>query len=126
RSHVGWRLLYTRARELGKEVLVISSDRQIRSVVKAAGFKVAESLESTPTGKARLGSRSGRYGRDKSGPYGGKPRPHLRTSSSDTLKGTPKGQDQSAPDMADRRPTARPRTPPAPPSESSTTTAEGI
>jgi len=36
RSHVGWRLLHSRARELGKEVLVISADRQIRSVVKAA------------------------------------------------------------------------------------------
>jgi len=44
RSHVSWRLLHARVRELDKEILIISSDRQIRSVVKAAGFKVACSL----------------------------------------------------------------------------------
>src|SRR5947208_13197820 len=53
RSHVSWRLLHARARELNKDILIVSSDRQIRSVVKAAGFKVADSLESPPTGKTR-------------------------------------------------------------------------
>src|SRR6266700_2258311 len=43
RSHVSWRLLYARARELNKEVLVISSDRQIRSVVKAVVCSVLPS-----------------------------------------------------------------------------------
>ena len=46
RSHVGWRLLRSRARELGQDVLVISSDRQIRTVVRAAGFRVAQATES--------------------------------------------------------------------------------
>ena len=31
RSHVGWRLLRSRVRELGQDVLIISSDRQIRA-----------------------------------------------------------------------------------------------
>jgi hypothetical protein len=53
RSHVGWRLLRTRVRELGQDVLIISSDRQIRAVAKAAGFRVAESLESPPSDRPR-------------------------------------------------------------------------
>lgn len=53
RSHVGWRLLRSRVRELGQNVLIISSDRQIRSVAKAAGFRVADSLESPPSDKPR-------------------------------------------------------------------------
>ncbi|RAQ96356.1 baseplate J/gp47 family protein [Thermogemmatispora tikiterensis] len=60
RSHVGWRLLHARTRELGKDVLVVSSDRQVRVVVKAAGFKVAESLTSPPSSRARPGSRPAR------------------------------------------------------------------
>jgi hypothetical protein len=47
RSHVGWRLIHARMREMGKELLVISPDRQIRAVARAAGFRVAESKEST-------------------------------------------------------------------------------
>ena len=73
RSHVSWRLLYARARELNKEVLVISSDRQIRSVVKAVGFKVADSLESPPSSRPRPGSRPGRSS------LGGKTSARLRT-----------------------------------------------
>lgn len=57
RSHVGWRLLHSRVRELGKDVLVISSDRQIRAVAKAAGFRVADSQESSPSNWPRKGSR---------------------------------------------------------------------
>jgi baseplate J-like protein len=53
RSHVGWRLLRSRVRELGQDVMVISSDRQIRAVAKAAGFRVADSLESPPSEKPR-------------------------------------------------------------------------
>src|SRR5215831_276114 len=62
RSHVGWRLLRSRMRELNKDVLVISSDRQIRAVVKAAGFKVADSQESPVSGGMRPGSRPSRSG----------------------------------------------------------------
>ena len=57
RSHVGWRLLHSRMRELGKDVLVISSDRQIRAVAKAVGFRVADSQETSPSNRPRLGSR---------------------------------------------------------------------
>ena len=62
RSHLGWRLLYSRMRELGKDVLVISSDRQIRTVAQNAGFrvadsKVAEAKESSASNKQRPGSR---------------------------------------------------------------------
>jgi hypothetical protein len=57
RSHVGWRLLHSRVRELGQDVLIISSDRQIRAVAKAAGFRVADSLESPPSDRPRPISR---------------------------------------------------------------------
>jgi hypothetical protein len=60
RSHVGWRLLHARTREMGKDVVINSSDRQIRAVAKAAGFRVADSLESPTTGKSRPPSRPGR------------------------------------------------------------------
>lgn len=61
RSHVAWKLLYQRARELSKEILIVSSDPQVRSVAHAVKFKVAHSLESSPlTGKSRSGSRSSR------------------------------------------------------------------
>src|SRR6266487_2143159 len=60
RSHVGWRLLHSRMREMGKDVLVISSDRQIRAVAKEAGFRVADSQESTTSSKSRPSSRQTR------------------------------------------------------------------
>ena len=61
RSHVAWKLLYARARELGKEVVIVSSDPQVRSVAHAVKFKVAYSLETpSATGKSRPGSRSAR------------------------------------------------------------------
>jgi len=62
RSHVGWRLIRSRMRELNKDVLVISSDRQIRAVVKAAGFRVADSQESPSSGGMRPSSRPSRSG----------------------------------------------------------------
>src|SRR5258708_32760302 len=54
RSHVGWRLIHARMRELGIELTVICPDRQVRSVARAAGFKVAESQES-PSNRSRIG-----------------------------------------------------------------------
>lgn len=62
RSHVGWRVLHSRMRELDKDVLVISSDRQIRAAAKAAGFRVAESKESPPSPRTRPGSHPVRTG----------------------------------------------------------------
>src|SRR5258707_13617213 len=60
RSHVGWRVLHARMRELGKDVLIISSDRQIRAVAKAVDFRVADSLESPSSNRSRPPSRPGR------------------------------------------------------------------
>lgn len=61
RSHVAWKLLHARAREMGKEVLIISSDPQIRSVAQAVKFRVANSLEASQSGQVRsASSRSGR------------------------------------------------------------------
>jgi len=60
RSHMSWKLIHGYARESGKEVFVVSNDRAIRAVVKAAGFQVADSLEAPPLSKGRYGSRGGR------------------------------------------------------------------
>ena len=54
RSNVGWRLLHARARELGKDVQVISPDRQVRAVAKAAGFRVSQSPEGSSSGRTRI------------------------------------------------------------------------
>ncbi|HEY6409851.1 MAG TPA: hypothetical protein VIY29_20525, partial [Ktedonobacteraceae bacterium] len=73
RSHISWRLLHSSARDLGKDVLIISADRQIRSVVKAAGFKAADQQGSPATTKSRGSSNPGRFG------LGGKTSPRLQT-----------------------------------------------
>src|SRR5205814_6797559 len=57
RSHVAWKLLYVRARELSKEVLIVSSDAQIRSVAHGVKFRVATSLEASSPAKPRPASR---------------------------------------------------------------------
>src|ERR1700686_1544154 len=57
RSNVGWRLLHARSREIGKEIQVISPDRQVRAVAKAAGFRVRDSQESSQSGKNRPSTR---------------------------------------------------------------------
>jgi hypothetical protein len=90
RSHVAWKLLHARARELSKDVLIVSSDPQIRSVAQAVKFKVAHSLESSPivrsrptnsrTGRSNAASRSKASGR--SGPEARGPRSSSRTSNS--------------------------------------------
>jgi hypothetical protein len=77
RSHVAWKLLHARARELGKDVLIVSSDPQIRSVAQAVKFKVAYSMEAASSNRLRGGSRPTRNpaGRGKT------------TSSSRTISG---------------------------------------
>ena len=55
RSHVGWRLIYADMREMNKELLVISPDRQVRAVAKSVGFKVAEPNE-VPNSRTRSAS----------------------------------------------------------------------
>lgn len=59
RSHVAWKLLHARAREMGKDVVIVSSDPQVRSVAQAVKFKVAQSLEAQPS-DPRQNSRPGR------------------------------------------------------------------
>lgn len=44
RSHVAWRLLKQRAKELGKDVSIVSSDQQIRAIARSVQFKTAASL----------------------------------------------------------------------------------
>src|SRR5438128_9051351 len=44
RSHVAWKLLHRRAQELGKDVRIVSSDRQVRAIARSVQFKVAGSL----------------------------------------------------------------------------------
>lgn len=56
-SRVGWMLLHSHVRKLGKDVLIISSNRQIRAASKAAGFRVANSLESLPSYRPRPSNR---------------------------------------------------------------------
>lgn len=51
RSLTSWRVLRSYARDLNKEVLVISSDSQIRSVAKEAKFSIANSLEAPSSSK---------------------------------------------------------------------------
>jgi hypothetical protein len=70
RSHVGWRLLHSHVRELGQNVLIISSDRQIRAVAKAAGFRVADSLESPPSDRPRPNNRPVRSNMSGKAPQG--------------------------------------------------------
>ena len=53
KSLVSWRLLHSRVRELGKDVLVITSDSQIRATARAAGFKVDNTMTSPPSGRTR-------------------------------------------------------------------------
>ncbi|MGZ3629144.1 MAG: baseplate J/gp47 family protein [Ktedonobacteraceae bacterium] len=47
RSLVEWRLLRSHVRQSGQDVKIISSDRQIRAVAKAAGFQVSD-LHTSP------------------------------------------------------------------------------
>ena len=73
RGHVSWRLLHDTARDLGKDISIISPDRQIRSVAKEAGFKAANLRGSPATAKPRGGSSPSRFG------LGGKTSPRPST-----------------------------------------------
>src|SRR5947209_6820504 len=57
RSLIAWRNLYARAQELGKEVLIISSDPQVRSVAQGAKFRVASVESGPPSTKPRSSGR---------------------------------------------------------------------
>jgi len=62
RSLVAWRVLHADARRMGKDVLVISTDPQIRSLAQAGKFRVAHSQASSTTGKSRPQTRPSRGG----------------------------------------------------------------
>ncbi len=66
RSLVAWRVLHADARRMGKDVLVISTDPQIRSLAQAGKFRVAHSQASSIAGKSRPSTRPGRGGAGKS------------------------------------------------------------
>ena len=89
RSHLSWRLLHSRMRELNKDVLVISSDRQIRAVVKAAGFRVADSQESPASGGTRPSSHPSRSSSGGRTPGRVRDVPGPGSSTGRTAKGTP-------------------------------------
>src|SRR5579859_1151495 len=60
RSQTAWKVLYADARKLSKEVVIVSSDPQVRSVAHAGKFRVAHSLESISNpGHSRTGSSTG-------------------------------------------------------------------
>jgi hypothetical protein len=87
RSHVGWRLIHARMRELGKELQVISPDRQVRAVARAAGFKVTETQEpssnrSRPSSASRLGPNTRGSIRSRVGSSRGEP--HSQASQQST------------------------------------------
>ncbi|GAC1394366.1 MAG: hypothetical protein NVS4B11_11000 [Ktedonobacteraceae bacterium] len=63
RSLVAWRVLHADARRMGKDVLVVSTDPQIRSLAQAGKFRVAHSQASSITSsKSRPPTRPGRTG----------------------------------------------------------------
>ena len=62
RSLVAWRVLHADARRMGKDVLVISTDPQIRSLAQAGKFRVAHSQASSISGKSRPPTRPTRGG----------------------------------------------------------------
>lgn len=97
RSYVSWRLLHARVRQLGKIVQVISMDRQVRAVAKAAGFRVAHPLESPVTSNARLGSRPNRseLGRNTRQFYRPLRSPSVRSGMSVSSEGTRQSDEQA-------------------------------
>ncbi len=60
RSLVAWRVLHADARRMGKDVLVVSTDPQIRSLAQAGKFRVAHSQAASISGKSRPPTRPGR------------------------------------------------------------------
>src|SRR5438270_13720363 len=81
RSLLAWQNLYARAQELGKEVLIISSDPQVRWVAQEAKFKVASLEAGPPSQKPRP---SGRISRPSPGGRG-------QRSSSAEIRVPPRG-----------------------------------
>ncbi|MDQ6644380.1 MAG: hypothetical protein M3Y76_08015, partial [Chloroflexota bacterium] len=112
RSHVSWRLLHARSRELGKDISINSPDRQIRSVAKAVGFKVIDSLEAPGSSKSHTGSKPSRLS------LGGRTSPRLRTP---PIKGSkPPRQSSPVPEEGTERAVTREATQGVPPAHVNT------
>ena len=75
-----WRALHNDVQKRDQDVLIICSDQRIRAVARSAGFRVAESLESAPSGGSRQinhpirSNKNGKTskGANKQGSYGNK------------------------------------------------------
>jgi hypothetical protein len=109
RSHVAWKVLHTSAREMGKDIVVVSSDPQIRSVAQAAKFRVAHSLESSISGSSRPASRPGRStrGTGSTSARSRRPQPQQWPGEHTTLQPGPTGRTYTEEETT----TASPRTP---------------
>ncbi len=99
RSLVAWRVLHSDARRMGKDVLVVSTDPQIRSLAQAGKFRVAHSQASSITNKSRPPTRTTRAGAP------GKSR---LTSSQARMQAAKKPSVQLPPDAPDEDETALP------------------
>ncbi len=125
RSHVGWRLIHARMRELGKELLVISPDRQVRAVARAAGFQVAETQQEAPSNRPRLGGGTR--------PGAANARGASRSSRIGSSRGEPASQAPQQPDTRQRltsqtskKPMTRPSAPSRPDYEEDENTLERL
>lgn len=62
RSHTAWKVIHSWARELGKDITVISGDRALRSTAKGAGLRINDPSEPTLPSTNRRRDSSGRFG----------------------------------------------------------------
>lgn len=119
RSHVGWRLIHARMRELGKDLLVISPDRQVRAVARAAGFQVAETQQEASSNRPRLGgtrpggmnTRSASRSRVGSSRGGPESRPSQQPGSRRRLSSNMGNRPGTRPSPPSNRPGTRPSAP---------------
>jgi Baseplate J-like protein len=79
RSHTMWRVLDSRARAMGKEVIIISADRQVRSLARISGFRVADALDSSSSSPGK--TRPSSSGRSLRSPFESRQGRHARSSS---------------------------------------------
>ena len=102
RSLVAWRVLHADARRMGKDVLVISTDPQIRSLAQAGKFRVAHSQASSITGKSRPPTRPGRAGAGKSKLTPSQARMQAAKKLSTQLPATNEGSSEDVPRNIDK------------------------
>ena len=118
RSLTAWRILHKSARELGKEVSVISTDPLVRSVAKEANFSVAPSPTSTlssktsgKSGKSRPPSRPGGTVKLSGSESAGEPGNTRGTGRTSSLQRSTKSPSSPSGRSSDSNPTNRQQTP---------------